>query len=80
MTHSTPENSDTTNPPACGPWGRVGRSAASRGHVSRVLGCPLQGIDAEHIKADEGRDQASSLCAEARASSCLLPIMDRKSA
>lgn len=61
MTHSAPKNSDTTVPPACDPWGRMGSSAASRGHVSRVLGCPLQGIDAEHIKVVEDRDQASVL-------------------
>lgn len=61
MTHSAPKNSDTTIPPASDPWSQMGSSGASRGHVSRVLGCPLQGIDAEHIKVVEGRDQASVL-------------------
>lgn len=78
MTHSTPENSDTTGPAESDPWDGWGGSDPSKGHVSLVLGCPMQGADAEHVENRRRQGPVPSLCAEVRTTSCPPQIMDRK--
>lgn len=46
--------------------------------MSCVLVCHLHGVDNEHIKVDDGRDQ-TSFYIEPRTTSYLLMIMNRKS-